>query len=126
MKKALWYIVGAVFLLSTLAFAADRAASPVKVDPVKTNIVKAAKMHATVKVIEISDESVKIERTVKGDVETMEFALEKPVKNIIVSDSVKIDYMEKDGKLIASRVAKVIFKKKEINPAEAKSASGKK
>ena len=120
MKKALWYIVGAVLLLSTLAFAADRAASPVKVDPVKTNIVKAAKMHATGKVTEISDESIKIERIVKGDAETMEFALEKPVKNIIVSDSVKIDYMEKDGKLMASRVAKVTFKKKEIKPAEVK------
>jgi len=126
MKKALWYVVGTVFLLSTLAFAADMAASPVKVDPVKTNIVKAAKMHATGKVTEISDESIKIERIVKGDAETMEFALEKPVKNIIVSDSVKIDYMEKDGKLIASRVAKVTFKKKEIKPAEIKPASGKK
>ena len=126
MKKAFWYIVGAVFLLSTLAFAVDKPASPAKADPVKTNIVKAAKMHATGKVIEISDESVKIERTVKGDVETMEFALEKPVKNIIVNDSVKIAYTENDGKLIASRVAKVIFKKKDINPAEAKSASGKK
>jgi hypothetical protein len=126
MKKALWYIVGAVFLLPTLAFAVDKPASPVKADPVKTNIVKAAKMHATGKVIEISDESVKIERTVKGDVETMGFALEKPVKNIIVNDSVKIDYIEKDGILIASRVAKVTLKKKEIKPAEATSASGKK
>ena len=127
MKKALWYIVGAVFLLSTLAFAFDKPASPVKAAPVKTNIVKAAKMHATGKVIEISDESVKIERTVKGDVETMEFAFEKPVKNIIVNDSIKIDYVEKDGKLIASRVAKVTLKKKEIKPAEATtSASGKK
>jgi hypothetical protein len=126
MKKALWYIVGTVFLLSTLAFAVDRPASPVNADPVKTNIVKAAKMHATGKVIEISDDSVKIERTVKGDAETMGFALEKPVRNIIVNDSVKIDYMEKDGKLIASRVAKVTFKKKEIKPAEAKSASDKK
>jgi len=126
MKKALWYVVGTVFLLSTLAFAADKAVPPAKADPVKTNIVKAAKMHATGKIIEISDESVKIERTVKGDVETMEFALEKPVKNIIINDSVKIDYMEKDGKLIASRVAKVTFKKKEIKPAEAKSVSGKK
>jgi len=126
MKKALWYVVGTVFLLSTLAFAADKAASPDKAGTVKTNIVKVAKMHATGKVIEISDSSIKIERTVKGDVGTMEFALEKPVKNIIINDSVKIDYIEKDGKLIASRVAKVIFKKKEINPAEAKSASGKK
>jgi hypothetical protein len=126
MKKVLWYIVGTVFLLSTLAFAIDKPASPAKADPVKTNIVKAAKMHATGKVIEISEEFVKIERTVKGDVETMEFTLEKPVKNIIVNDSVKIDYVEKDGKLIASRVAKVTFKKKEIKPAEAKPASGNK
>jgi hypothetical protein len=126
MKKALLYVVGTAFLLSTLAFAADKAASPIKADPVKTNIVKAAKMHATGKVIEISGETIKIERTVKGDVETMEFALDKSVKSIIINDSVKIDYMEKDGKLIASRVAKVTFKKKEIKPAEAKSVSGKK
>ena len=126
MKKALWYVFGTVFLLSTLAFAADKAISPAKADPVKTNIVKSAKMHATGKVIEISDESIKLERTIKGDAETMEFALEKPVKNIIVSDSVKIDYLEKDGKLMASRVAKVTFKKKEIKPAEIKPVSGKK
>jgi hypothetical protein len=126
MKKALWYIVGMVFLLSTLAFATDKAVSPAKYDPVKTNIVKAAKMHATGKVIEISEEYVKIERTVKGDVETMEFALEKPVKSIIINEPVKIDYMEKDDKLIALRVAKVTFKKKEIKPAEVKPVSGKK
>ena len=54
----------------------------------------------------------------------MEFALEKPVKNMIVNDFVKIDYMEKDGKLIASRVAKVTLKKKEMKPVDA--ASGKK
>jgi hypothetical protein len=126
MKKALWYVVGAVFLLSTLVFAVDKPASPVKADPVKTNIVKAAKMHATGKVTEISDTSIKIERTVKGDVETMEFVLEKPVKNIIVNDSVKIAYTENDGKLIASRVAKVTLKKKEIKPAEVKPDSDKK
>jgi hypothetical protein len=126
MKKVLWYVAGTIFLLSTLAFAVDKPASPVKAASVKTNIVKAAKMHATGKVTEISDESIKIERTVKGDVETMEFSLEKPVKNIFVNDSVKIDYLEKDGKLTASRVAKVIFKKKEIKPAEVKPASGKK
>ena len=81
-------------------------------------------MHARGKVIEISDEAIKVERTVKGEVEIMEFALEKPVKNMIVNDFVKIDYMEKDGKLIASRVAKVTLKKKEMKPSEA--ASGKK
>jgi hypothetical protein len=126
MKKALWYLVGAIFLLSTLAFAADKTASPVKADPVKTNIIKAARMHATGKVVEISDDSIKIERTVKGDIENMEFALDKPSLGIMVNDSVKIDYTEKDGKLIASRVAKFILKKKEVKPSEAKPASGKK
>ena len=124
MKKALWCIVGMVLLLSTLVFAVDKPASPVSAYPVKTNIVKAAKMHARGKVIEISDEAIKIERTVKGDAENIEFALEKPVKNLIVNDFVKIDYFEKDGKLIASKVAKVTLKKKEIKPSEA--ASGKK
>jgi hypothetical protein len=125
-KKALWYLVGAVFVVSTLAFAADRPASPVKTGSVKTNIVKVAKMHATGKVVEISDESIKIERTVKGDIETMEFALDKPATDIIVNDSVKIDYTEKDGKLVASRVAKVTFKKKEVKITETKSVSDKK
>jgi hypothetical protein len=126
MKKVLWYLAGSIFLLSTLAFAIDKAESPVKVDPVKTNIVKGAKMHATGKVIEISDASIKIERTVKGDVQTMEFALEKPLKNIILNDSVKIAYTENDGKLMASRVTKVTFKKKEIKPAEVKPDLNKK
>lgn len=126
MKKAWLYVVGTVFLLSTLAFAVDKPTPPIKADPIKTNIVRAAKMHATGKVIEISDVSIKIERTVKGAVETMEFALEKPVKNIIVNDSVKIAYIENDGKLIASRVVKVTLKKKEIKSAEATPASGKK
>ncbi|MGA3282139.1 MAG: hypothetical protein ABSD50_14295 [Smithella sp.] len=126
MKKALWYVAGTIFLLSTLAFAADKATSTDTVGPIKTNIVKATKMHATGKVVEISDEYIKIERTVKGVVETMEFALEKPVQNMIVNDSVKIAYTEKDGKLIASRVAKITSKKKETKPAEVKPDSDKK
>jgi hypothetical protein len=125
MTKALvGYAIGTIFLLSTLAFAVDKPDSPVNAYPVKTNIVKAAKMHARGKVIEISDEAIKIERTVKGDVENMEFALEKPANNMIVNDFVKIDYIEKDGKLIASKVTKVALKKKEIKPVDA--ASGKK
>ncbi len=126
MKKVLWYLVGAIFLLTTLAFAADKTASSVTADTVKTNIVKAAKMHATGKVVEISDEAIKIERTVKGDIENMEFALDKPVAGIMVNDSVKIAYTEKDGKLTALRVVKVTLKKKEVKPSEAKPASDKK
>lgn len=114
MKKVLWYIVGAAFLFSAFAFAADKPATDsAKANAVKTTPIKAAKMNATGKVIKVSDESIKIERTVRGNVETMEFALDKPVENIAVNDSVKIAYIEQDGQLLASRVVKATPKKME-------------
>jgi hypothetical protein len=106
-------MVSVAFLLSALAFAADKPATDTtKVDPAKTNVVKPTKMYAKGKVIEISDSSIKIERTVKGNAETMEFVLDKPAENITVNDSVKIAYIEKDGQLLASRVVKATPKKK--------------
>ena len=112
MKKALIYIVGVAFLLSAIAFAADNPASnAAKTDPVKVIPVRIAKMNATGKVIEISDKTIKIERTVKNNVETMEFILDKPTENIIINDAVKIAYIEKDGRLLVSRVAKITPKK---------------
>ena len=107
MKRTLVCIVGVVFLLSALAFAADKPATDkTKGDPDKTNVVKSAKMNATGKVIEISDSSIQIERTVKGNAETMEFNLDKPTENIAVNDSVKIAYIENDGQLLALQVVK--------------------
>ena len=127
MKRALVYIVSVAFLLSALAFAADKSATDTtKVDPAKTNVVKSAKMHATGKVIDISDSSIKIERTLKGDIETMKFSLENPAENIAENDIVKIAYTNQDGKLVAHRVAKVISKKKEVKPAGEKSTSANK
>ena len=114
MKRALVYIVGVAFLLSALAFAADKPSTDTtKVDLSKTNVVKSAKMNATGKVIELSNSSIKIERTVKGNAETMEFVLDKPTENIAVNDSVKIAYIEKDGQLLASHVVKAAPKKME-------------
>jgi len=127
MKRALVYIVSVAFLLSALAFAADKSATDTtKVDPAKTNVVKSAKMHATGKVIDISDSSIKIERTLKGDIETMKFSLENPAENIAENDIVKIAYTNQDGKLVATRVAKVNSKKKEVKPAGEKSTSANK
>ncbi len=127
MKKALWYVAGGVFLFSALAFAADKPISDtIKVDAVKTNTIKAAKMNATGKVIDISDEYIKIERTVRGNVEVMQFALENLTENVAVNDTVKIAYINQDGKLFATRVAKVDSKKKEVKPVGEKSATGNK
>ena len=105
-------MIGAAFLLSAIAFAADKPASnAAKATPVKVIPVRIAKMNATGKVIEISDKTIKIERTVKNNVETMEFILDKPIDNIVVNDAVKIAYIEKEGRLLASRVAKIAPKK---------------
>ena len=111
MKRFSICILGAAFLLSAIAFAADNPASNAKTDTVKVAPVRIAKMNATGKVVEISDKTVKIERTVKNKVETMEFVLDKPSENIAVNDAVKIVYLEKEGKLVAFKVAKINPKK---------------
>ena len=123
MKRSLVYIVSVAFLLSALSFAADKPATVTpKVDPAKTHVVKSAKMNATGKVIEISDSSIKIERTVKGNAETMEFVLDKPTENVAVNDSVKISYIKKDGQLLASR-SKSHTQEKEVKTCLGKSRS---
>ena len=57
-----------------------------------------------------------IERTVRGNAEVMQFALENPTENITVNDTVKIAYISQGGKLVAARVANVNSKKKEVKP----------
>jgi hypothetical protein len=129
MKKILVSITSVVFLLAALAFAADKPATDVtKNSAVKANVIKNAKMNARGKVVEVSDKAIKIERSIKGNTQIMEFALDKPAENIAVNDSVKIDYSDQDGKLIASRVAKQVAIKKVIKKEAAvttdKPASG--
>jgi hypothetical protein len=112
MKKVLVYAIGAAFLLQAAAFAADKLVSGTsKDDAVKVAPVRAAKMNATGKIIEISEKTIKIERTVKDKVETMDFILDKPVGNLAVNDKVKIAYIEKDGNLLVSGVVKIAPKK---------------
>ena len=112
MRKALVYLICTAFLLQTAAFAADKLVSGTsKADAVKVAPVRVAKMNATGKIIEISEKAIKIERTVKDKVETMDFVLDKPAENIAINDKVKIAYIEKDGSLLASSVAKITPKK---------------
>ena len=116
MGKVLSFIICLVFVLTAATFAVGKA----------TPAVKAAKMHATGKVIDISIETIKIERTLKGDIESMEFLLERPALDVSVNDSVKIEYIEKDGNLVALKVTKIILKNQEVKPIEVKPVPGKK
>jgi hypothetical protein len=114
MKTVFLYIVCGFFLLAAFAFAADKSATEsIKANAGKKISVKAAKMNARGKVIEISDNAVTIERAVRDKVEKVSFNLDKPVENVAVNDFVSIAYIEKDGKLMASRVTKIVTVKKD-------------
>jgi len=121
MKRFMVLIVGLVFLFCTSAIAAPATAA--KADPAKTKTAekKAAKMSTAGKVLAVSDKVLKIERTLKGKAETMEFSLEKSITGIKVGDQVKVSYLVKDGQNILIRVApaKKKAKKKANTPAPA-------
>lgn len=131
MKKTLVCIAASVCILAAIAFAAD---TPVKDANqgavVKQASVKTAKMNARGKVVDISDKAITIERSIKGNVEKMEFALENPVADVVVNDSVKIDYNVKDGVLTAVRVVKLGMVKTSVKsgtkPKQEKPASATK
>jgi len=132
MKRTLVCAAGVICIMAAFAFAAEKTVKEPNpgVDAKQAN-TKTAKMNARGKVVDISDKAITIERTIKGNVEKMEFALGNPVAGIAVNDSVKIDYSVKDGKLTASRVArseaaKQSAKKVVAAPAEEKPVSGTK
>ena len=107
MKRLMLIAAGLVFLLFAWAVAADPPVSTAPVAPAKA--AKITKMRAPGTILEISDVLLKIERKIKDKdkVETMEFVLEKPVK-FKAGDRVRVSYVEKDGKMIATRVVKAV------------------
>lgn len=120
-----------VFVLSACAFAADGpSTAPTKAEPSKAATVKPPKetrVSITGVVKEISDTMIMVERTVKGNTETMQFILDKPVEQINAGDKVRVIYIKKDDKHIAIKVSPVVAKKiikktsplKEIKPLPA-------
>ena len=118
------FAAGLTFLLFAWAFAADQ---PVSTAPaaVTSQTAKITRMRAPGTVLEISDVVLKIERKIKDRVETMEFVLEKPVK-FKVGDRVRVSYVEKDGKMNATRVVKapIIQVKKVAKPIKEATPAG--
>src|SRR3989304_9452301 len=86
------------FLYSDTAMSADKAPAVTKAAPA----VRVTRMRAAGIVTEISDTTLKIERKVKDKAETMEFALEKPLVKIRVTDKVKVSYITKEDRNIAT------------------------
>jgi hypothetical protein len=88
-----------LFVGITLAFAADNRPAAPPAPP------RTPEMSTAGKVVEVSDALLKIERTLKGSAEIMEFILEKPFPNIAAGDQIKVSYRVKDGRNILIRVA---------------------
>jgi hypothetical protein len=99
MNRLLTLVVALILIGFTLAIAAEKPASAPPLPP------RITEMSTAGKVLEVSDAMLKIERTLKGKAEIMEFILEKPLPNIAVGDQVKVSYLERDGRNILSRVA---------------------
>ena len=120
-----------VFILNICAFAAEgTSTAPAKAEPSKAVTPKPPKetrVSITGVVKEISDTMIMVERTVKGNTETMQFVLDKPVEQINAGDKVRVSYIKKDDKHIATKVTPVVAKKiikkassvKEIKPLPA-------
>ncbi|MDP2839497.1 MAG: hypothetical protein Q8O11_05520 [Syntrophales bacterium] len=130
MKRFLTLAAILMLLCFTLVFAAEKPRSAPPLPP------RIPEMSTAGTVLEISGTSLKIERTLKGKAEIMEFILEKPIPNIAAGDPVKVTYLEKDGRNVLIRVApakKTAVKKaakkelpKEMKPVTPSAAPGKK
>jgi hypothetical protein len=123
MKRETVWIIGLAFLFCALAFAGDQAVKGTpRSEPAKATAIKVVKMKVTGKVIDVTDTMLKIEHTIKGSVETIEFALEKHLTNIKVGDKIIISYIIKDEKKVATKITirgpKLI--KKSLQPKEEK------
>jgi hypothetical protein len=96
MKRLMVLLLAVAFLFAGTAFAAEKA----------KGTAKTAKMTATGKIVDLSDTMLKVERSVKGKTETMEFGLDKPLAGMKVGDKVTVHYVVKDGKNVATKVTK--------------------
>jgi hypothetical protein len=115
MKHFKVIVVAVVSAFVALAFATEKPeivpskTQPVQIAPMKIN--KETRVSITGIVREISDTTIVVERSVKDNMEAMEFTLEKPAEKIKVGDKVKISYIKKAGKNIARKVAPVVPKR---------------
>jgi hypothetical protein len=99
MKRFLFLGLVLISVCVTLIFAAENPPLTQSIAP------QVPEMSTAGKVLEITDKSLKIERTLKGKAEIMEFSLEKSFADIKVGDQIKVSYLEKEGRNILIRVS---------------------
>ena len=106
---------GAIVILLIAIFAVEISSTvPAKVDSSKAPAVRTAKRTRVtfIGVVKgLSDTTILVERAVKGQVELIELALDKPTEKIKVGDEVKVSYTKKEGGNIAAMVSPIVTKK---------------
>jgi hypothetical protein len=102
-------------LLLSPTFGADGKPPVVPARPAAEKIVPVAAKVTTMKtagvLTEITERTIKIERAFKDKKEIMEFGLERPLEGLAVGDKVSVNYLEKAGRYVAFKVAKMGEKK---------------
>ncbi len=121
MRRLLAIVLGFSFLAAS-AFVYGESAPKGEKGPA----MRVTRMQAAGVVTEISAALLIIERKVMEQVERMEFVLEKPAAKIKAGDKVKVSYITRDGKNIATKVTADIPQKaiKKGNPGESKTVPG--
>jgi hypothetical protein len=103
-RLAVW-IIGLAFLVSAAAFAGDQAVpGSSESEHIKGTSLKTVKMKTTGRVVEVTDTLLKIERSVKGTVETFEFTLEKPITKFKIGDKVVVRYITRGDKNVLREI----------------------
>ena len=108
-------VAGAIVILLISIFAVKISSTvPAKVDSSKAPAARTAKRTRVtfIGVVKgLSDTTILVERAVKGKVELIEFVLDKPTEKIEVGDKVRVSYLKKEGKNIATMVTPIVAKK---------------
>jgi hypothetical protein len=101
---AIILVIG-IFCASAFLYAATSGTGEKALSaPGSAAAVRVTRMRAAGVVREITDTALKIERKVKDTVETMEFALERPLINIKTGDKVRVSYITREDKNVATKV----------------------
>lgn len=123
MKRFLITAAGLTVLCFAWVFAAEKPAA------VRPPPPRVPEMSTAGTVIAVSETELRIERKLKGKVETMEFILENPFPTIKMGDQIKVSYREKGGRNVLIRVAPAkktaVGKSKKELPKKAKPGDSK-
>lgn len=108
MKRLMVLVASFIFVFSAYMSAAEGPSAP----PAKSEMPKSVtmkppketKLTITGIVKDISDTTITVERTVKGKTESVGFILDKPLEKIKIGEKVRVSYIKKGDKHIATRV----------------------